>query len=283
MGTDDRLVAGYLERIGLDGPVAADAATLAAIVAHHTETIAFENLTPLTGAPVLLGPADLDAKLVRSRRGGYCFEQNLLVHDVLTAVGFDVGLLAARVTWNRPDHHVGARDHLLLRVDLPDGTRIVDVGFGGLTLTGVLRLDVEGPQDTPHERFRLVRDGDRVELQADLESWTHGAPPAGTGPSWRPMYRFDLQPQHRIDAEVASWYTSTHPDSLFVSNLLVARPTAECRYALRNGLRTVRRPDGTAEQQQLTDVAAIEASLERDFLLDLSGITGLRSALARFV
>jgi len=285
-------VAGYLDRIGLAGaagtPLDASPATLAAIVEHHTRTIAFENLTPLTGEPVRLGPDELHAKLVTQRRGGYCFEHNLLVHDVLVTLGFDVGLLAARVTWNRPDGAITARDHLLLRVDLPDGVRIVDCGFGGLTLTGVLRLDTDDAQDTPHERFRLVRtpsrgdaggagdgSGDRFELQAEL--------PTPPGPSWRSLYRFDLQPQHRIDAEMASWYTATHPDSPFVANLLVARPDTDRRYALRNGTRTVHHRDGTVEQQRLTDVPAIEASLERDFLLDLSGVTGLRDALRRFV
>ena len=54
-------------------------------------------------------------------------------------------------------------------------------------------------QDTPHERFRFLQHDDTFELQAELPG------PDGPGrSSWRSLYRFDLQPQHRIDAEVAN-------------------------------------------------------------------------------
>ena len=50
-------------------------------------------------------------------------------------------------------------DHMLLHVDLPEGPHVVDVGFGGLTLTVVLALEPEVEQATPHEPFRLWPDG----------------------------------------------------------------------------------------------------------------------------
>ena len=92
-----------------------------------------------------------------------------------------------------------------------------------------------------------------------------------------------LLAQLRVDAAVGNWYTSTHPDSLFVNHLLAGRPTAERRYALSDNVHTVHHRGGPSEQTRLTTVAEIEAVLERDFLLDLSGIDGLRAALARFV
>ena len=67
---------------------------------------------------------------------------------------------------------------------LEGGPYIVDVGFGGLTLTGPLRLVPDIEQATPHETFRLLA-GDRGEyvLQVLL------------GGAWKPLYSFDLQPQ----------------------------------------------------------------------------------------
>jgi len=259
----------YLARIGHTGDRRPTLATLAAIVARHTETIAFENLTPLSGAPVLLDGQALLDKLVAGRRGGYCFEHNLLAADMLRQLGYTVTPLAARVVWNRPEDAEGARDHLLLRVDLPEGPHLVDTGFGGLTLTGVLRLEAGPAQDTPHERFRLQARGDELVLQAEL------------GGMWRSLYRFDLQPQLRVDAEVASWYTSTHPSSIFVQRLLAGRPTPDRRLALSDNLFTVYHRDGPAEQRRLADVAELEAVLEEHFLLDLSGIGNLRETLAR--
>lgn len=272
----------YLRRIGYDGNREPTLATLHAIVACHTEAIAFENLTPLTGAEVQLEPAALEEKMVANRRGGYCFEHNLLLCDALERLGFRTIGLAARVMWNRSEGlGFPARTHMLVRVELDDASYVVDTGFGGLTLTGVLRLEADLAQQTPHEPFRLVAvapdrtaDSSGPEGELRLE--------ALLGERWRPLYQFSLEPQQRIDYEVASWYVSTFPQSLFVQHLMAARPTPDRRFGLTDNTLTVHHRDGTSERRVLASVQALETSLERDFLLDLSGVVGLRAALQRF-
>lgn len=259
----------YLARIGYDGDRRPGVELLAAVVAAHTETIAFETLGPFCGEPVLLGGDELQAKLVARRRGGFCFEHNLLLADVLEALGFATTGLCARVVWNLPPGVASPRAHMLVKVDLPEGTYLVDCGFGGMTLTGVLRLEVGVAQATPLEPFRLVELGDELLLEAEV------------GGGWKGLYHFALEPQQRIDFEVASWYMSTHPESIMVQHLLAARPTADRRYSLRDNVRTVHHLDGASERRVLDDPRQIEACLEEDFLLDLSGIAGLRPALAR--
>ena len=175
-------------------------------------SIPFENLTPLAQLPVRLDIESLQQKILREQRGGYCFEQNLLLWRALQQLGFSVSGLAARVVWNAPDA-VPPRSHMLLRVQLDGASHVVDVGFGGLTLTGVLRLTPDLEQATPHEPFRLLREGDEWVMQAEVRE------------QWRPLYRFDLQPQLPIDYEPINWYLSTHPQSRFVNNLVVARST----------------------------------------------------------
>ncbi|MBE7447030.1 MAG: arylamine N-acetyltransferase [Planctomycetia bacterium] len=59
------------------------------MVAHHVTRDPFENLDVLLSRPILLEPASLK-KLIRDRRGGYCFEQNGLFLLVLAALGFQV-------------------------------------------------------------------------------------------------------------------------------------------------------------------------------------------------
>lgn len=154
--TDSLDLDAYLRRIGYGGERAPTLPVLQAIAARHTEAIAFENLNPLLRWPVRLDLQSLQDKMVRDGRGGYCFEQNLLLSAALTALGFQVGGLAARVLWNAPEGAVTARGHMLLRVEL-EVPHVVDVGFGGLTLTGVLRRD-----------FRLTLP-DAPELDATLE------------------------------------------------------------------------------------------------------------------
>ena len=63
----------YFARIGYDGPRTPTLETLRAIQLLHPQAIAFENLNPLLRIPVRLDIASLQEKLIRSRRGGYCF------------------------------------------------------------------------------------------------------------------------------------------------------------------------------------------------------------------
>ena len=65
--------------------------------------------------------------------------------------------LAARVIWNQPEGQVTPRSHMLLHVDLDGQPHIVDVGFGGLTLTGVLRLAPDVEQPTREVTITLTR------------------------------------------------------------------------------------------------------------------------------
>lgn len=261
----------YLRRIGHDRPVASDLATLQALVFRHACTIPFENLDPLLGLAPLLDLESLQRKLVAGGRGGYCFEQNLLLRQALLAIGFRVTAHAARVLWGQPENHVGARSHMLLRVDLDDGPRIVDVGFGGQTLTGVLRLEPAIEQPTPHEPFRLLPVDRDFKLQTK------------TGEEWRSLYRFDLQAQWPVDYEASNWYLATHPGSHFVTGLTVARSQPGARHALGDANYAVHRLDGGTERRILTDVPEMKTVLAEVFGLVLPEGLELDQALARAV
>jgi N-hydroxyarylamine O-acetyltransferase len=247
----------YLRRIGRQGAVAPDMPTLQAIVAAHVAAIPFENLNPLLGLPVSLELAALERKLVREGRGGYCFEQNLLLEAVLRAIGFEVSGLIARVLWTRPEDAITPQTHMLLRVELAGESWLVDVGFGGQTLVGVLRLQAGIEQATPLEPFRLVQmDGDWR-----MQSMVRGR--------WLSLYRFDLRPVPPIDYVVANHYVSTHPDSNFVNHLNVARTTSDSRLSLHNREFTIRHIGHEPDRRMLHDSAAIRRVLEQEFLIRL--------------
>jgi N-hydroxyarylamine O-acetyltransferase len=259
----------YFRRIGFAGVASPDRATLDALHRLHPQAIAFENLDPLLGVRVRLDPAALESKLVRSGRGGYCYEQNLLFMHVLRALGFSVHGLGARVLWGAAQDAVPARAHMLLCVDLDGSRHIADVGFGGTTPTAPLCLDVDGAQRTAHEPFRLVRAGDELVLQA------------GLGPDWRSLYRFDLQEQFLPDYEIVNWYQCTSPDSYFTRNLVAARPVEGARYALRNAELSVHHLDGRNERRVLRTAAELHDTLSGTFGLTLANAAGLDALLTR--
>lgn len=259
----------YFERIGYSGSTAPTLDTLAAIHLAHARAIPFENLNPLLRWPVRLDAVSIQQKLVRQKRGGYCFEQNLLLSHALTALGFSVTGLAARVMWNAPEGAITPRGHMLLLVDLDDRPYIADVGFGGQTLTAPLRLETGTEQATPHEPFRLIRKGDMFVLEA------------AAGGSWRPLYRFDLQEQFLADYEVTNWYLSNHPQSHFVTGLVAARPDDGRRFGLRNNELTEHRVNGPTERRRLATAAELRRALEGVFRLALPDAPELQAALER--
>ena len=137
----------YLARIGYDGPRTVELSTLRALHALHPAAIPFEAIDVLLDRGVDLAPQAVDAKLIHGRRGGYCFEQNSLFARVLTALGFQVEGLAARVRWNMaPDAPAQPRTHMVNRVEIDGVSWLADVGFGGCVLPAPLRMDTTDAQ-----------------------------------------------------------------------------------------------------------------------------------------
>jgi N-hydroxyarylamine O-acetyltransferase len=259
----------YFQRIGYAGDRTPTIETLRALHVRHTEAIAFENLNPLLGWPVRLNLESLQQKMVRDGRGGYCFEHNLLFKHALDALGFRVTGLAARVLWGAAENTVTARTHMLLHADLDGQSYIVDVGFGGVTLTGPLRLETDIEQATPHEPFRLVKANDEFIEQVNI----HG--------NWLSLYRFSLHETLLPDYEVTNWYLSNHPHSRFATELLAARPAPDRRYALLNNQFAVHHLEGHTERRILANADEMRETLERAFQLTLPDTPDLDELLTR--
>src|SRR5690606_104383 len=92
----------YFNRINYSGDRTPTLGTLQRIHSLHPKHLPFENLNPLLRIPVKLDLESLSQKMLKQRRGGYCFEHNLLLKAVLESIGFSVRGLAARVLWNHP-------------------------------------------------------------------------------------------------------------------------------------------------------------------------------------
>ena len=120
-------LSGYLRHIGFGRSPAVDLATLREVVLCHALSIPFENLDALTGRRISLDPADVERKLLRQGRGGWCFEQNLLLGNALRAIGFPVVDLAARVVWGR-EADVVAPDEQVVVEEAPDRRGVGRVG-----------------------------------------------------------------------------------------------------------------------------------------------------------
>ena len=210
----------YLHRIGYTGDLHPTTPVLEALHLAHATHIPFENLDVLRGVPIRLDLESLQEKLVDARRGGYCFEHNLLFSAVLEDLGFIVTRLSARVRHRTTS--VLPRTHMLLLVDVDDARWLADVGFGaeGLLLPVPFGLEQESRQFA--WTYRVIASEGQWVLQSRRAQ------------VWDDLYAFTLEPQLPIDYEVANHYTSTHPESRFRKMLTVQLPTPDARTALRN-------------------------------------------------
>jgi N-hydroxyarylamine O-acetyltransferase len=249
---------GYLHRIGFDGPREATLATLIALHRSHVAAIPFENLDVLLRKPISLELDRLQAKLVRSGRGGYCFEHNTLFAAALRTLGFSVSTLEARV---RPPGSTRTlpRTHMVLRVEVEDRTVLADVGFGG---DGPLApVDLNGSvAEQGLDAYRIVEEGPVLALQIRRD--TH----------WQDLYAFGLEPALPADFEVANHYTSTHPASAFTQTLTVQRSVDGERRILRHRTLTVRSATGTTVREITDD--ELPTVLRDLFGLELDGAAG---------
>ncbi|MDB5994049.1 MAG: N-hydroxyarylamine O-acetyltransferase [Pseudomonas sp.] len=243
----------YLQRLGFGAPPAPTLETLRQLQRRHTGAFPFENLTTLSGEPVLIDLASIEQKVLQDARGGYCYELNCLFLALLQQLGFDARGISGRVVMGQPEGAWTARTHRLSLVIL-DGVRYVtDVGFGGMVPTGPLVLDTAVEQATPHEAYRIEQHADGYTLRANV---------AG---EWRAMYIFDLQRQEDIDYAVGNWYVSTHPESSFARQLMVARTGEGWRRTLNNGSFAIHRTGSESERRQVVDVDELVGLLQDEF------------------
>jgi N-hydroxyarylamine O-acetyltransferase len=208
---------GYLERIGLRGRPG-----LAELHLAHCTSIPFEALDPQRGMAVSLREEDLFQKLVMERRGGYCFEQNMLLAAALRALGIETELYLARVLLGADPQAPRPRSHLLLRAVENGRAWHADVGFGGGPLLEPLPWGPGEEHEQGGWRYRLLEREPEYVLQTV------------DGDQWVDVYGFIPHPVPEIDVETINWWTSTHPDSRFVNGLMVSRHWGDGRRLVVN-------------------------------------------------
>ena len=261
----------YFERIGFAGSIAPTLATLDLLHALHPATIPFENLSPLMGDPVALDQPSLERKLLSERRGGYCFEHNLLFKRMLQDLDFVVRPLLARVVWTNPDGANRPPSHLLLLVEVNGQNHIADVGFGGLTLTTPLRLRADVEQSTPHETFRLTGGDPDWTLEVQI------------GEDWKPVYMFSLDAVGLEEIEPINLAIATDPASPFTHELRVALAPSGKRLKLHNTSLTIQPVEGEAEKRNIGTMETLRSVLTTEFGLVLPSDKRLEPALARLL
>jgi N-hydroxyarylamine O-acetyltransferase len=243
----------YLHRIRFDGIVRPDLATLRAIHRAHQYAIPFENLDVLLRRPVVLDPEASYDKIVRGRRGGWCYEMNGVMGWALKEIGFEVMRISAGVMRVLAgDEQLG--NHLCLLVHL-DQPYLVDVGFGG-SLAEPSPLRASEREDRPY-RLALSEVGDSYWRFAEI---AHGDGDA---------FSFDFRAAPADEELLARKcrYLQTDQASPFTQNLVVQRRTTDTHLSLRgrvlSSIHTTR-----VDRKLLNSADELVATLRDSFDLD---------------
>lgn len=264
----------YFSRIGFDGPPALDAQGLAALQVAHRMAIGFENLDIALGRGIRIDSESVFDKLVVRGRGGYCFEQNRLYADVLTALGAPVRPLLARVRLGVPAGVTPPRTHVLLLVAMNGDPWIADAGFGG-SFVPPLPLDDGAEAATPDgARHRLRRTGAAGTRGGEWLLERAGPVTATDGRSaahadWQPQYTFDLSEVAPDDLEQANHWTATRPGTRFTT-LHVASIVLPGGFAALTDRQLTIHSRGGSETRAMANAADFAHTLREVFRIGLS-------------
>jgi N-hydroxyarylamine O-acetyltransferase len=238
-------LAAYLRRIGWEGGTEPTLETLVGLHRAHLAAIPFENVDALIGRGVAVDLDSVQAKLVRRRRGGYCYEHGTLFAAALERLGYPVERTLARIGGHRP--RPLPRTHMTLRVTVGDRVWLADTGFGS-GLLEPLSFDVPGPREQGGWTFELVRTGSAGPTGTD--AWELRELVEG---EWAVHYGLDRVRQHPADVVLSNHFTSTYARSPFVSRLIVARKEADALHRLTDRTYAVTRPGKPAEERTVDD------------------------------
>lgn len=252
----------YFARVQWGGATDATYATLAGLVCAQVAHIPFENLDVLLKRPIRLDLASVQDKLVRGRRGGYCFEHVTLFAAVLERLGFAPVRHTARVTRFVPRTEA-PRTHMVLTVPLPEGLFIVDPGFGGAAPRIPVPL---------RENERVCVDDEAHWLSRDDGHWVLHA---RFGDETFDCWATTLERDNLVDFELGNHYTSTHPASGFVNRLMLRAYTPHGRVGVMNRDVTQWR-DGVSAARRLDSRAELRALVSQVMGIDLPEIDTLR-------
>ncbi|MBO2533475.1 N-hydroxyarylamine O-acetyltransferase [Planifilum fulgidum] len=210
-------VQAYLNLLDLAAPPKPTLAFLERLHERHLLRVPFENLNIHLKRPIRLDIPSLFDKIVRQKRGGFCYELNHLFHWLLRSLGYDSILVSARVKNERGGFNPEF-DHLALIVTL-DEPYLADVGFGNafrrpLPISGEVREDIGGAY-----RVRRLSKGEYAMQRQSGESWSDA-------------YRFTLVPRRIEDFMDMCRYHQTSPDSHFTRNRICSRATRTGRITL---------------------------------------------------
>ncbi|XP_034282326.1 arylamine N-acetyltransferase, pineal gland isozyme NAT-3-like [Pantherophis guttatus] len=226
----------YFERICYKGSQEkTDLETLTEVFQHHISAVPFENLSLHCGETIQLDLESVYDKIVKHSHGGWCMENNQLLFWAFQTMGYEVGLLGARVYV--PERKAYNQDvtHVLIKVTLEGKTYIVDGGFGvAYQMWQPMELISQKNQPQTPGIFCFTEKGGvwyfhkvkRKKVRMDSENKILCSDIVKNG-TCKNIYLFTLQPKTIDDFRLASLQLQTDPSSMFLRKSICSLQTTD--------------------------------------------------------
>lgn len=236
-------VAEYLERLKLPVAPSSDIEGLNCLIRAHISAIPFENLEIFYGEQTpSLATVDLFEKMVRQKRGGYCFELNGLFQKLLVALGFQAYCVGVRILDGKD--YLPPVSHRGVIVEFADGLYYADVGFGGPGPVSAIRMANVWQQSGSREyRCETVNNVSTI--------WKRD----NTGDSV--LFRFGINPWDEVDFLGPNYVTSVPEDCYFRTELVISRVTPSGYVSLENKVLHIKE-NGILREQIIQDKKEME-------------------------
>jgi N-hydroxyarylamine O-acetyltransferase len=244
----------YLKRINYSGSTDVSEETLRNIHIAHTLNVPFENLDVFYRRPILLDETSLYKKIVKEKRGGYCFEMNGIFSLVLQKLGFKVTNLLARVTVDGTRYTT--KTHQVILVETGSARWLADVGFGNDGIIAPLILQENKEQKQFAHTYRLMNHSAFGYVLQKKE-----------GDRFNPLYAFALEECSPEDFLMSNHFTSTFPQSFFLTMRMCTMPTKDGRITLTDSHFKVVKQDDVQDKPIANDSEFSTLSI-RHFSLD---------------
>jgi len=248
LNLNKNLLKHYLEELGIQKQKLS-LAFVQEIQQKHLAHFSFNSIAVLLGKEISLEIENIVEKIVIQKKGGYCFEHNALMYEVLKALGFDVRLLVGKVTLNQEIDV--PRTHRITLLRFEHDEYLIDVGFGAYCPTFPIKVS----SSTEYDTYRLTQNEDEdYELQVP------------TTDGYFTLYRFNLSRYTQADCVMGNFYSSNYKDAVFMNNLVVSLIFEDGVLSLRN--RTYHKTFGDKKELiQITSYKQLHGILESDFFL----------------
>ena len=191
----------------------------------HLLRYPFENLDAYFHKKITINIRSIFNKIIPTRRGGFCYELNLLFYHLLIHLGYDCQLISARTYHEETDSYGREYDHMAILVKIQNDFFLCDVGFGNGMIYPA-KLDVDRLQMDHTHYVQIITDIDDIFYLRKTQD----------GESFKTLYQFEAKMREPIEFIDMCEFHQTNPQSQLVGKRIITKLTDSGRVTLDDTL-----------------------------------------------